>query len=145
MKVTNKRLVIPLQDIDEIIEAGRYGLKEHESRYFSEDIFNPWDYIESSTATLQILFGKYLEEYEAGRVQCLIAFDPGIKVFDKVRISGNRMHDTDDGQITYKGLTGVVLDILPSGNLWIGFSSKFPNDEFSLEEVELIPSLETNL
>lgn len=140
MKVTNKRLVIPLQDIDEIIEAGRYGLKEHESRYFSEDIFNPWDFIESSTATLQILFGKYLEEYAAGKLQCLIAFDPGIKVFDKVRIVESKMHKTDDSQISFKGLTGVVLDILPTGNLWVGFSSKFPNAEFSLDEVELIPS-----
>lgn len=136
----NNKLVIPFQEIDEIIEAGRYGLKEHESRYFSEDIFNPWDFIESSTATLQRIFGKYLEEYAAGKLQCLIAFDSGIKVFDKVKIVESKMHTTDDENFTYKGLTGVVLDILPSGNLWVGFSSKLPNAEFSLDEIEIIPS-----
>lgn len=134
-----KQINIPLQDIYEIIDAGRYGLHIYETSSDPVGEFGPWQFIDSLTETLEKIFGEALSEYDNQNLQTIIATLPKFKKWDKVIISGKPIVRDDTAMINYVGITGVVLDILPNGNYWVGIDSRIPCAEFQESDLKPIP------
>lgn len=136
-----KQINIPLQDIQGIIDAGKYGLYIHNTSSEPEKDFNPWDLINSMTETLEKIFGDVISGYDYKDLPTLIATLPKFKKWDKVEISGNPIVREDTVMINYIGLTGVILDILPNGNYWVGIDSKIPCVELQESDLKPIQSI----
>ncbi len=132
-----KQINIPLQDIYEIIDTGKYGLYIHNTSSEPEKHFEPWEFIDSLTETLEKFFGEAISKFDDKNLPTIIATLPKFKKWDKVEISGNPIVRDETAMINYIGLTGVILDILPNGNYWVGIDSKIPCAE--LQESDLKP------
>lgn len=131
------KFIIPLTEINEILEAGREGLYLHSQPNFSDENFSSWAFIESSITTLEQIFNKCIESYGQGILPHLIAYDPDINIYDKVEIIGKPVITKNFGNShNYCRKIGVVLDTLSNGNLWIGFSAQLPNAEFTVDSVK---------
>ncbi len=61
-----KKINIPLQDIDDIIEAGRYFASCHKSDPSNPEGLDPWALIDSITDTLDKIFGDSISSFQGG-------------------------------------------------------------------------------
>lgn len=134
-----KQVNIPLQDIYDIIDAGKYGLHVHDTSSEPEKEFGPWDFIDSTIETLEKIFGESISGYDYKDLPTIIANLPKYNRWDKVEISGNPIVRNETAMINYVGLTGVILDILPNGNYWVGIDSKIPCVELQESDLNPIP------
>lgn len=134
-----KQINIPLQDIHEIIDAGKYGLHIYNTSSEPEKHFASWEFIESIIKTLEKIFGDAISGYDYKDLPTLIAALPKFTKWDKVEISGNPISRDETAMINYIGLEGIILDILPNGNYWVGIDSKIPCVELQESDLKLIP------
>lgn len=134
-----KPLNIPLKDIHKIIDDGKYGLHIHNTSSQPEKHFAIWEFIESATETLEKIFGDVFLEYDYKDLPTIIAALPKFTKWDKVEILGNPIVRSETAMINYIGLAGVILDVLPNGNYWVGIDSKIPCVELQESDLKLIP------
>lgn len=133
-----KEINIPLQEIEEIIEAGRYYSSCHNSDPANPDGLDPWALIESITDTLDNIFGEFISSYQGGKLPHIKAIAPKFQLYDKVEITAMPIMCSKTGMINYVGIQGVILEILDNGNYWVGINQSIPCAEFSENSLKSI-------
>lgn len=88
---------------------------------------------------MEKIFGDAISGYDYKDLPTLIAALPKFTKWDKVEISGNPISRDETAMINYIGLEGIILDILPNGNYWVGIDSKIPCVELQESDLKLIP------
>lgn len=133
-----KEVNIPLQEIDDIIDAGQYFLSRHKTDPSNSEGLDPWTLIESMTNSLNRIFGDCISSYKGSTLPILKASVLKFQVHDKVEIIGLPIIRPETAMINYVGCKGVILEILDTGNYWVGITSSIPCAEFTEDSLKPI-------